>query len=84
MSRVPIFGLVVANHNKKLNAVWVILSVCNTAAANGTPGARGQSGWANAFFYAGSGALLVSHWPVQSDAAVALTTRTLGTLRGCW
>jgi hypothetical protein len=66
MSRVPIFGLVVANHNKKLNA------------------ARGQSGRENAFFYAGSGALLVSHWPVQSDAAVALTTRTLGTLRGCW
>jgi CHAT domain-containing protein len=84
MSRVPIFGLVVANHNKKLNAVWVILSVCNTAAANGTLGARGQSGRANAFFYAGSGALLVLHWLVQSDAAVALTTRTLATLHCCW
>jgi CHAT domain-containing protein len=84
MSRVPIFGLVVANHNKKLNADWVILSVCNTAAANGTPGARGQSGRANAFFYAGSGALLVLHWLVQSDAAVALTTRTLATLHCCW
>jgi hypothetical protein len=30
-----------------------------------------------AFFYAGSRALLVSHWPVGSDAAIALTTRML-------
>jgi CHAT domain-containing protein len=28
-------------------------------------------------FYAGSRALLVSHWTVQSDAAVALTARML-------
>ena len=61
----------------KLNAGWVILSGCNTAAADGTPGARGLSGLAKAFFYAGSRALLVSHWPVVSDAAVALTTRML-------
>jgi CHAT domain-containing protein len=58
----------------KLNADWVILSACNTAAADGTPGAEGLSGLAKAFFYAGSRALLVSHWPVDSDAAVALTT----------
>ena len=61
----------------KLNADWVILSACNTAAAHGTPGARGLSGLAKAFFYAGSRALLVSHWPVGSDAAVTLTTRML-------
>jgi tetratricopeptide (TPR) repeat protein len=61
----------------KLNADWVILSACNTAAADGTPGANGLSGLAKAFFYAGSRALLVSHWPVESDAAVALTTRML-------
>ncbi len=61
----------------KLDADWVILSACNTAAADGTPGAQGLSGLAKAFFYAGSRALLVSHWPVVSDAAVALTTRML-------
>lgn len=60
-----------------LNADWVILSACNTAAADGTPGAQGLSGLAKAFFYAGSRALLVSHWPVLSDAAVKLTTRML-------
>ena len=61
----------------KLDADWVILSACNTAAADGTPGANDLSELAKAFFYAGSRALLVSHWPVVSDAAVALTTRML-------
>jgi CHAT domain-containing protein len=61
----------------KLDADWVILSACNTAAADGTPGAEGLSGLAKAFFYAGSRALLVSHWPVVSDAAVQITTRML-------
>ena len=49
---------------------------CNTA-VDGTPGAEGLSGLAKAFFYAGSRALLVSHWPVFSNAAVAITTRML-------
>lgn len=57
-----------------LNADWVILSACNTAAPNGNPGAEGLSGLAQAFFYAGSRSLLVSHWPVISDAAKKLTT----------
>jgi CHAT domain-containing protein/Tfp pilus assembly protein PilF len=59
----------------KLNADWVILSACNTAAADGTPGAQGLSGLARAFFYAGSRALLVSHWYVISDATRQLQTR---------
>ena len=58
----------------ELDADWVILSACNTAAADGSPGAEGLSGLAKAFFYAGSRALLVSHWPVFSDPAVKLTT----------
>lgn len=61
----------------KLNADWVILSACDTASSDGTPGAEGLSGLAKAFFYAGSRALLVSHWPVLSDAAKTLTTRML-------
>ena len=59
----------------KLDADWVVLSACNTAAPDGTPGADGLSGLARAFFYAGARSLLVSHWSVSSDAAVALTTR---------
>lgn len=57
-----------------LNADWVLLSACNTASGDGTPGAEGLSGLARAFFYAGTRSILVSHWPVQSDAAVELTT----------
>jgi CHAT domain-containing protein len=61
----------------KLNANLVILSACNTAAGDGTAGAEGLSGLAKAFFYAGSKALLVSHWLVESGAAVKLTTGML-------
>ena len=64
----------------KLNADMVILSACNKAAADGTPGAEGLSGLAKAFFYAGSRSLLVTHWPVFSDAAVRLTTGMLAEL----
>ncbi len=65
----------------KLNADWVILSACNTAAPDGSPGAQGLSGLARAFFYAGSRALLVSHWAISSDATVALTTRMFSELK---
>lgn len=58
----------------KLNADLVILSACNTAAPDGTPGAVGLSGLAKAFFYAGARALLVSNWEVYDEAAPALTT----------
>ena len=58
----------------KLNADWVVLSACNTAASDGTPGVEGLSGLAKAFFYAGARSLLVSHWHVNSDATVKLTT----------
>ncbi len=57
----------------KLNADWVVLSACNTAAPN-KPGAEALSGLAKAFFQAGSRSVLASHWPVVSDAAVKLTT----------
>ncbi|KOR33106.1 hypothetical protein TI05_03135, partial [Achromatium sp. WMS3] len=57
----------------KLNADWVVLSACNTAAPDGSSGAPGLSGLAKAFFYSGAKALLVSHWSVVSQPAVVLT-----------
>ncbi len=57
-----------------LNADWVVLSACNTASGD-KPGAEALSGLAQAFFYAGAKSLLVSHWPVYSDAATLLTTK---------
>ncbi len=59
----------------KLNADWVVLSACNTAAGD-KPGAEALSGLAKAFFYAGTRALLVSHWPVEDVAGAILVTRT--------
>ena len=59
----------------KLNADFVVLSACNTAADDGTPGAEGLSGLGRSFLYAGSRALLVTHWSVVSDAAVKMTTK---------
>jgi CHAT domain-containing protein len=56
----------------KLNADWVVLSACNTAASDGTPDAGGLSGLAKAFFYAGARSLLASHWSVPSRATVKL------------
>jgi CHAT domain-containing protein len=64
----------------KLDADWVILSACNTAAGDATFGAEALSGLARAFFYAGARALLVSHWYVDSDATVALITETFNAL----
>jgi CHAT domain-containing protein len=59
----------------KLNADWVVLSACNTAAADGRA-EEALSGLARGFFYAGSRSLLVTHWAVESDSAKELTTRT--------
>jgi CHAT domain-containing protein len=57
----------------KLDADWVVLSACNTAAGDGA-GAEAFSGLGRAFFYAGTRALLVSNWPVETTSARALTT----------
>ncbi len=63
----------------QLNADWVVLSACNTASGDKV-GADALSGLARAFFYAGARSLLVSHWAVNSQAAVDLTTRTFAAL----
>ncbi len=63
----------------KLNADWVILSACNTA-AGADPNAESLSGLAKAFFYAGAESLLVSHWPVYSASTVELVTATMDRL----
>ena len=57
----------------RLNADWVVLSACNTAAAEGA-GGEAVSGLGRAFFFAGARALLVSNWPVETVSARLLTT----------
>lgn len=58
----------------KIDADWVVMSACNTAAANGI-GAEALSGLGRGFFHAGARALLVSHWSVETSSARFLTTR---------
>lgn len=57
----------------KLDADWVVLSACNTAAGAGA-GAEAASGLGSAFFYAGTRALLVTNWSVHSQSARELMT----------
>ncbi len=57
----------------KLNADWVILSACNTGAASGA-GAQALSGLGQAFFYAGSRAILATMYPVETASARKLVT----------
>ena len=60
----------------KLDADWVILSACNTAAGQAS-NAEALSGLARAFIYAQARALLVSHWAVDSNATVKLITSAM-------
>ncbi len=57
----------------RLNADWVVLSACNTAAAGG-PGSEALSGLGRAFFYAGTRAILASLYPVETTSARKLVT----------
>lgn len=74
-------GLLLASEaaQLELDADWVVLSACNTAAGD-KPGAEALSGLARAFFYAGARALLVSHWPAEDKAAARLTSQTFAKL----
>src|SRR5690606_35838135 len=73
-------GLLLASEvtTLRLDADWVILSACNTASSDG--GGEALSGLARAFFYAGARALMVSHWPVNSDSAVRLASGAVSAL----
>lgn len=62
----------------KLDADWVVLSACNTAAGEGA-GSEAVSGLGRAFFFAGAKALLVSNWPVDSVASRTMMTNLFNT-----
>lgn len=59
----------------RLNADWVVLSACNTAAADGKA-VEALSGLARGFLYAGSRSLLVTHWPVETESGKRITAGT--------
>jgi CHAT domain-containing protein len=64
----------------KMNADFVVLSACNTAAGD-KPGAEALSGLARAFFYAGARSLIVSNWEVDSESTIGLMTGLFDALK---
>lgn len=59
-----------------LDADIVILSACNTAGPQGSAG-ESLSGLARSFFYAGSRAILATHWSINDQASAYLVAETL-------
>lgn len=55
----------------RLNSDVVILSTCNSAGESGK-GGEGFAGMARSFLFAGSQAVVASHWPVDSQATKML------------
>jgi len=58
----------------RLNAQWVLLSACNTAA--GEQEGAAMSGLVRGFFFAGARSVLATHWAVETESAAALSTTT--------
>jgi CHAT domain-containing protein len=58
----------------RLNAQWVLLSACNTAA--GEQGGAAMSGLVRGFFFAGTRSVLATHWAVETESAAALSVAT--------
>lgn len=58
----------------RLNAQWVLLSACNTAA--GEQGGAAMSGLVRGFFFAGARSVLATHWAVETRSAAALSVAT--------
>ncbi|MBI5722001.1 MAG: CHAT domain-containing protein [Burkholderiales bacterium] len=63
----------------RLNAQWVLLSACNTAA--GEQEGAAMSGLVRGFFFAGARSVLATHWAVETESAAALSTSTFRQLR---
>ena len=68
-------GLLTASEIRelKLNADFVVLSACNTAAGDKNSD-EGLSGLASAFIFAGAKSIIASHWSVESNATQLLIT----------
>ena len=64
----------------KIDADWVVLSACDTAAGQ-TTGGEALSGLARAFFYAGARSLVVTHWGASDLDAKEIMTRTFSEMR---
>jgi len=59
--------------NINLNSELVLLSACETATDNQAAG-RAFAGMVNSFFFAGSNSVIASHWKIESNSTIKITT----------
>ena len=59
--------------NINLNSELVLLSACETATDDKDIG-RAFSGLVNSFFFAGTNSVIASHWKIESNSTVQITT----------
>ena len=59
--------------NLNLNSELVLLSACETATDKKDIG-RAFSGLVNSFFFAGTNSVIASHWKIESNSTVQITT----------
>ncbi|MEM6309724.1 MAG: CHAT domain-containing protein [Pseudomonadota bacterium] len=65
----------------QLDADWVILSACDTAAGDGENG-DALTGLARVFLTSGARNLLATHWPIEDHVAQTIVSSTLSQARG--
>lgn len=65
----------------QLDADWVVLSACDTAAGEGQNG-EALTGLARVFLTSGARNLLATHWPIEDRVAQAVVSATLTKARG--
>jgi CHAT domain-containing protein len=61
----------------RLNADMVVLSACNTAGPDGKAAGEAFSGLARAFFFAGTRALIATHWAVADESTALMMLNTV-------
>lgn len=64
----------------QIEADWVVLSACNTAAGAGSSG-EALTGLARTFLLSGAENLLATHWPIEDVVAQQIVTETLQSTR---
>ena len=64
-----------------LDANLVILSACNSGGPGGKAEGEALTGLALSFFSAGARSLLVTHWSVESESAMQLTTNAFASYK---
>lgn len=66
----------------RLDADLVVLSACNTAGPDGKSAGEAFSGLARAFFFAGTRALIATHWAVADESTALLMLNTVLAIGG--